>query len=118
MLVNDLIKHKVYLEMQKNRIVKNSLTTLLSSINDFEDIIKFIQSKEYNNLPSDIKKQIDLIIDNIFKNYNKEATTGIIEVAQYENIYNSKMIQNLIGTKIAIKNNKPLLINTSPKYEK
>lgn len=112
MLLNDLIKHKVYMEMQKNRIVKNSLTTLLSSINDFEDIIKFIQSKEYNNLPADIKKQIDLIIDNIFKNYNKEATTGIIEVAQYENIYNSKMIQNLIGTKIAIKNLSKDQINT------
>ena len=35
MLVQDLIKHRVYLEMQKNRINKNSLTTLISSINEF-----------------------------------------------------------------------------------
>ncbi len=103
MLVQDLIKHRVYLEMQKNRINKNSLTTLISSIDEFDNIIKFLQDNDYNKLPPDIKKEIDAIIEKIFKDYKKEASAEIIKVAKYESVYNSNLIKNLITSKIALK---------------
>jgi SPP1 gp7 family putative phage head morphogenesis protein len=103
MLVQDIIKHRVYLEMQKNRINKNALTYLLSSIDEFDKILKFLVDNDYNKLPENIKKEIDKIITEIFNKYEKEATDGIIEVAKYENLYNSNLVKNLVISKVAVK---------------
>ena len=103
MLVQDIIKHRVYLEMQKNRINKNALTYLLSSIEEFDKILKFLVDNDYNKLPENIKKEIDKIITEIFNKYEKEATDGIIEVAKYENLYNSNLVKNLVISKVAVK---------------
>lgn len=103
MNVDDIIKHRVYLEMQKNRINKNSLNELKTSIKEFEEILKYIKSKDYKDLPENIKKEIDLIIDIIFKNYTEKASDGIIEVVKYEGLYTSKSIESLIKSKIILK---------------